>query len=299
MLRPMLAAALLSAALPLSPVFAHPVASEARTTPARTTLKWVGSHGPAVVLIPGMSTPAAVWDKVVPTLAADHRVLLVEVKGFATPTAPEGSDKPGLIDGIVNDIAAELTAAKASKAAIVGHSFGGLVGMKLALDKPAVVDRLMVVDALPFFGTVLDPNATVATIEPRAATMRQMMVGQAAAIRARAGQPVTGDPQNGMSATPEGRRQVATWSLNADPLVVGEAMYEDMVTDLRKDVARIAVPLTVVHHSDPLGMNDAVYARDYAARPKAKLVAVKDSAHFVMLDQPERFAAELAAFLKP
>ncbi|GAA4032031.1 alpha/beta hydrolase [Sphingomonas rosea] len=299
MIRHLLAAAVLSVALPAVPAFAQASATAARTMPSRTSLKWVGSRGPVVVLIPGLSSPAAVWDRVVPTLAADHRVLLVEVNGFATPRAPEGAAKPGLLDGVLADISAELKAARnPGKAAIVGHSLGGLLAMRMGIEHPEQVDRLMVVDALPFFGVLMDPEGTAASVEPRAAMMRDMMARNAEAMRARAGQPVTGDPQNGMSNTPEGRRKVAAWSLNADPLVVGQAMYEDVVTDLRKDIAKIAVPMTVLHQSDPASTTDEVYIRDYAAQPRAKLVPITDSAHFIMLDQPDRFAAELAAFLR-
>ena len=38
--------------------------------------------------------------------------------------------------------------------------------------------------------------------------------------------------------------------MKADPAVVGQAVYEDMVTDLRTDIAKIAAPMTVLYHTD-------------------------------------------------
>ena len=174
---------------------------------------------------------------------------------------------------------------------------GGLVAMKLALAHPAAVDRLMVVDALPFFGTVFADSATVETMRPIATTMRSRMLGAREAIAAKAATPVTTDPGGDMSATAEGRIKVANWSMKADPGVVGQAVYEDMLTDLRKDIARIAMPMTVLFNGSAAA-NASIYARDYAAQPGAKLVAIPNSGHFVMLDQPERFAAEVASFLR-
>jgi pimeloyl-ACP methyl ester carboxylesterase len=46
-----------------------------------------GSGSP-VVLIPGLSTPRAVWDGIAPELARSHEVILVQVNGFA-------GDSPG------------------------------------------------------------------------------------------------------------------------------------------------------------------------------------------------------------
>jgi pimeloyl-ACP methyl ester carboxylesterase len=43
--------------------------------------------GPSVVLIPGLSSPRAVWDGVAPELARSHRVILVQVKA-STATIP-------------------------------------------------------------------------------------------------------------------------------------------------------------------------------------------------------------------
>jgi pimeloyl-ACP methyl ester carboxylesterase len=47
------------------------------------SIQVVGSKGPAIFLIPGLSSPRAVWDGVVPDLAKTHRVYLVQVNGFA------------------------------------------------------------------------------------------------------------------------------------------------------------------------------------------------------------------------
>jgi pimeloyl-ACP methyl ester carboxylesterase len=103
-----------------------------------------------------------------------------------------------------------------------------------------------------------------------------------------------------MATTAQGRIQIANWSMKADAAVVAEAMYEDMITDLRGKIASITVPMTVLYHTggDEAGLNARIYARDYAAQPKAKLVPIPDSAHFIMLDQPQRFASELAEFLR-
>ena len=296
----LLAAALAAIALPLPATsFAKPVAVQQTQVGdhphLRTTLH--GSNGPVVVLIPGLSSPAAAWGEMAAKLSADHRVLVVEVKGFDGARAAP-NEKAGMLDGIVADLAADLHARGFAQPVIVGHSLGGLLAMKFALAHPKAAKSIILVDALPFFGTVFDPNATLATIEPRAKQMRDMMIGQAEAIRAMGAKGVTADPGGIMSVDPATRIQISNWSLKAEPLVVAQAMYEDMMADLRGDIAGITMPVTVLYNSFGDGTAArARYASDYAAKADASLVPVKDTGHFIQLDQPAavRAAIETAA----
>jgi pimeloyl-ACP methyl ester carboxylesterase len=47
----------------------------------------------------------------------------------------------------------------------------------------------------------------------------------------------------------------------------------------------------------PVGATDHSYGAAYAAAPTVKLERVDHSLHFIMLDQPAAFAADLDAFL--
>lgn len=292
-----LAASNLASPAPSRPAPAAATAKAEERLP-HISIQTIGTGDP-VVLIPGLSTPRAVWSQLVPELAKDHQVILVQVNGFAGDD-PGANGEAGVLDGIVEDIHAYLAANRPGAARVIGHSMGGLVAMKLAIAHPESVDRLMVVDALPFFGTLFDDKATVESVRPIAETMRSRMLAAATAIKAKASSPVTSDPGGDMSLTPEGRISIANWSMRADPRVVAQAVYEDVTTDLRGKIAAIKVPMTVLYHTgdDPAGMNSKIYARDYSARPETKLVPVAGAAHFIMLDQPQRFASAVAEFLK-
>jgi pimeloyl-ACP methyl ester carboxylesterase len=258
----------------------------------------MGSGSP-VVLIPGLSSPRAVWDGIAPRLAADHTVYLVQVNGFGGDD-PGANLQPGVLDGIVADLHDYLAAHKAEPARVIGHSMGGLVAIKLALAHPDSVAGLMIVDALPFFGTVFDDKATVDSVRPMAETMRTRMLASAAAIKARAANPVSTDPGGDMSMKPDVRIRIANWSMKAEPAVVAQAVYEDVTTDLRSAIAAIAAPMTILYHTggDEAGLNARIYARDYAAQPNAKLIPVPDAAHFIMLDQPDTFAAAVEQYVR-
>ncbi|QDX26523.1 alpha/beta hydrolase [Sphingomonas suaedae] len=248
-----------------------------------------------VYLIPGLSSPRAVWDGIAPDLAKDRQVLLVQVNGFGGDAVGENG-KPGMTDGIIADILADAAARGATQPAMIGHSYGGLIGMMLAARHPDRVGRLMVVDTLPFFGRLFDPSATPASIAPRAEQMRAMTIAGAERMKAMA--PITSDPGGIWSNTAQGRIKVANWTRQADQAAVAQALYEDIVTDIGPELAKVtAKPFTILYAA---GVGEAqakaIWDPAYAGTP-AELVAVPDSYHFIMLDQPQRFATEVKAFL--
>jgi pimeloyl-ACP methyl ester carboxylesterase len=254
-----------------------------------------GSGSP-VVLIPGLSTPRAVWDGVAPGLAKTHRVILVQINGFAGDD-PGANLEPGVIAGAVGDLHAYLAANKLGPARIVGHSLGGLAALELAKAHPEDASALMIVDSLPYVGDIFVPNAAVAQLEPQAKAMRDQMV----ASFGKNDPSTAARTASGMALTPAAQAKVASWIEKADSRVSGEAMYEDLTTDLRPDMAAIATPITLVFpysQAMPKEKAEPFYRGEYAKAPKVTFAPVADSAHFVMLDEPRAFAAALADFAK-
>ncbi|MGN6374286.1 MAG: alpha/beta fold hydrolase [Sphingomonas sp.] len=292
----MLARLALFVAMPLailSPQSGH--AATPATTMDHISIATEGA-GPPVILIPGLSSPRAVWDGVAPGLAKTHQVILVQVNGFVGDD-PGANLKPGVLDGVVADLDRYIAAHRLAGAAVVGHSMGGLVGLMLAKAHPADVGKLMVVDALPYVGDIFLPGATVAQVEPQARALRDREV---AAYGKPADDAAAGATAATLALKPASQAKVAAWFKAADPQVSGEAMYEDMTNDLRPDMASIVTPITLVYpwsEARPRAQTDAFYRAEYAKAQHISFVPVGDSAHFIMLDQPAAFAATLDAFL--
>lgn len=293
-----LIALLALAALPLTTPASHAQTVAAEQRMQHISIVALGEPRPGrepLYLIPGLSSPREVWDGIAPDLAKDRQVLLVQVNGFGGDDLG-ANGKPGMTDGIIADILADATKRGAKQPAVIGHSYGGLIGMMLAARHPDRIGRLLVVDTLPFFGRLFDPAATPASVTPRAEQLRAMTV--AGADRMKAMPAVTSDPGGIWSNTPEGRIKVANWGLKADQRAVAQALYEDIVTDIGPELGKVAAkPFTILYAA---GMGEAqakaIWEPAFAGTP-ARLVAVPDSYHFIMLDQPQRFAAEVKAFL--
>jgi pimeloyl-ACP methyl ester carboxylesterase len=105
----------------------------------------VAGTGPAVVLLHGFPHTWQLWSRIIGPLAAHHRVIAPDLRGFGASTrAPDGYDAATLaadIDGI-------LDALDEPTAAVVGIDAGTPVAVLLALRRPDRVRRLVVMEAL-------------------------------------------------------------------------------------------------------------------------------------------------------
>lgn len=272
---------------------AQAVQSAPTFAPTRFSVVVEGS-GPDVILLPGLASPRAVWDGARTALGGKYRLHLVQLNGFGGSPAGVNASGP-VLEPSVEELHRYIQANRLKNVAVVGHSMGGLMGLMLARAHPEDVGKLMVVDALPFIGTLFSPAATVAAVQPQAAAMRDGMLAAA-----RSGRKPDAVPH--MSITPAGAAQVARWTSEADPAVVAEAFYEDMTTDLRPQMSSIRTPITMLYPYSAKGVSAeqaaALYGAAYKDAPNVRLVPVAESFHFIMLDQPARFAEALQAFLR-
>lgn len=253
--------------------------------------------GSPVLFIPGLSMPRDSWRSQADQLKANHRVLLVQLNGFGG-SEPGANLRAGLLAGVVADLHAYVAKEKI-KPQIVGHSLGGTIALDWAKTYPDDIQSAMIVDALPWVGLIMaPPTATTASVQPIAAAMRDRMAANygkpadAAAAKALVSR---------LALKPASQDQAAAWSLTADPRVTAAAFYDDMMLDLRGDMDTIEVHLTLLYpwsdQAFPKAAADAIYRGAYAAAPNVTYVPVADSAHFIMLDQPQAFAKALDAFV--
>jgi pimeloyl-ACP methyl ester carboxylesterase len=255
----------------------------------RISIKTVGKGSP-VVLIPGLASPAAVYDDLAAKIGKDHRLILVQVNGFAGSPAAANADN--LLPGAVDDLAGWLAVNHIEKPAVIGHSMGGLMGMMLAKAHPQAVGRLLIVDSLPFYGMLFGPTATPDAIRPIVEQMRAGLISGSSPLQV---------PPH-MSNTDAGKTRILAWLQASDPKTVGEALVEDATTDFRPSLPALSgVPVTVLYavaNPQMKGIADGLYREAYKSLPNAKLVPVEQSEHFIMLDQPQRFADEVETFLR-
>jgi pimeloyl-ACP methyl ester carboxylesterase len=89
----------------------------------------VGGHGPELVLVHGLGGTVENWRALAPPLAADHRVLVPDLPGHGhSAPLPEARNVDALAEAVLGIADAE----EARDAVWIGHSLGGVVGLRAA-----------------------------------------------------------------------------------------------------------------------------------------------------------------------
>jgi pimeloyl-ACP methyl ester carboxylesterase len=99
---------------------------------------------PTVVLVHGFASALEAWATVSPALAATHRVIALDLKGFGWTDRPEGDYSPGAQARLLLKL---LDQRGVTKAAIVAHSWGSSVALAAALAAPERITKLVLYDA--------------------------------------------------------------------------------------------------------------------------------------------------------
>lgn len=256
----------------------------------------VVGQGADVILIPGLASSREVWRATADRLKATHRVHLVQLAGFAGEAWTHG-DGP-FVQPEVEELARYIREAGLNRPAVIGHSIGGLSGLLLAQQQPELVGRVMTVDSLPFYSALFGPTATAESVRPFADRAAAMILG-ADDAGFRTQQEATA---KALSRTLEEQTRIVAWSMASDRRAVASAMRDVMTTDARSGLAAMTTPVTALYAADadggaPAAGADAMWGREYAALPGATLIRVDGSRHFIMADQPARFAELVNAFL--
>ena len=100
---------------------------------------------PPVLLLHGYGDTADAWRRVVPPLARRRRVIAIDVPPFGRSGEPPPCYADDLIGCYHDFFPALFDQLEIERAAFVGHSLGGAMALTVALEDPALVDRLVLV----------------------------------------------------------------------------------------------------------------------------------------------------------
>jgi 3-oxoadipate enol-lactonase len=109
----------------------------------RLSYLYTGKAGPAVLLLHGLGAFKELWWSTLLALAPHYRVYAPDFPGHGGSPTVERADMPSLaalVSAFCDSLGLEAIT-------LVGHSMGGSVAVELALARPELVTRLVLVDA--------------------------------------------------------------------------------------------------------------------------------------------------------
>lgn len=116
-----------------------------------------GDAAPTTLLLHGWAVSGVVWE---PVLARwperGGRVLAPDLRGTGWSSKPRDGYR---LDDDVADVVALIDTLELSDVVLVGHSKGGTIAQKVALERPAAVRKLVLVSPVPASGVPFEPEA--------------------------------------------------------------------------------------------------------------------------------------------
>ena len=235
-------------------------------------------------------------DATVAALETEYRLHVVQVSGFGGAAPRGNADNSDILDDLASDLA-RYSRSLDQPPSIVGHSLGGLVTLKVALNSDAALSEIIIVDVLPFFSVLMDETASADSMAPVSAVMKASLLAQSDEVFAQS----QAAALTALVKSETDRTQTLDWSIASNRGVMAQAMSEVLVTDLRAEMSSIQMPVTVIYAKDEAIPNmvrvEAFYADLYAPLPDGQIIAIDQALHFIMLDQPDAFHAALRATL--
>jgi pimeloyl-ACP methyl ester carboxylesterase len=258
------------------------------------------ADGPVVLLLHGLASDADTWDKALQPLAGHGlRVFAVDLLGHGQSDKP---DTDYLLDDFADSLARFLDAVGIERATLCGHSFGGAIAMFFGTRYPERVERVVLVSA-GGLGREVHPLLRAATLRAAPALLR---VATGPRLRRLYSRPelhraLRLTPENVTNlrraaralATPQGQAAFFA-SLRG---VIEPSGQRTASEDMRAFAER--VPMLLIWSADdpviPLAHAKAHAAR---AQPYSRLVVFPSRGHEPHRRDAERFAEEVAAFVR-
>jgi pimeloyl-ACP methyl ester carboxylesterase len=244
--------------------------------------------GPPLVILHGLFGSGGNWTTVARRLAATHRVIVADLRNHGASPHAEPMDYPSM----AADVAALIEARAGGRAAVIGHSMGGKVAMWLTLTRPALVERLVVVDVAPVsYRPTLRAYAAAMRAVPLRAGMRRAEADAALA-------PAVADPAERAFLVQNLRFDADSapeWRLNLrtiEAAVPTISAFPDPA-----DGARYDGPVLVVSGERSGYVRAGHHATTLRLFPRAAFVVVPGAGHWVHAEAPEPFLRAVEPFL--
>ena len=254
---------------------------------------FVGGDGPPIVLVHGLGGLASNWRLVAPALAAADRVIV--------PDLPGHGGSPALVDAAgIDPFAAAVLEVAAAEDAVpapwVGHSLGGVIGLRAAVRSPDAVSGLVIAAGAGISSATRRGELTVIAL---GALRPGRLIGRQARL---------------VSRSRLGRTLTFGWWGVADPagfdpemaeaFLLGPPQHTDtasagralVASDPRADLDRVRCPCLCLWgaRDNWVPLRDGM---EYARRLRAPLRTIADCGHLLIGERPEAVVQAVREFV--
>jgi len=260
----------------------------------------VTGKGQPIILIPGATCSGDEWNETVAHLSGKYQCHVLTLAGYAGTTPLQSGP---YLETFKTQVEQYIKDEKLNNVILIGHSIGGFLSLCIATEMKDHLQKVVVVDAMPFFAEAQNPNAPDTFSDAQAKKLlvmyekmddKTMLANQMSAA--------------GFLCRDSTRwNTIAAWGAHSDKKTFAYTIAEMMSNDMRKKISGINIPVLVLAAyckmpDYPGFTRESVvktYSDQYNACGKCTVHTTEDNArHFIMYDAPEWYYTELDTFLK-
>lgn len=243
----------------------------------------VDGEGQSLLLIHGLGSSTQDWDLQIKEFSKSYQVITFDLRGHGQSDKPSG---PYSLPMFATDTAGLLKSLDVKSAHVVGLSLGGGIAFQLAIDYPALVKTMVIVNSAP--------ELVVRSFKDRMGVWQRFAIVRLLGMR-KMGEVLSKrlfpkDELESLRTT-----FVESWAKN-DPRAYQDAMRAMVGWSVTDKLGSINCPVLVIT-ADQDYTPVAIKEEYTKLIPNAELVIIPDAHHATPVEQPEKFNTVLMDFL--
>ncbi|WP_207480426.1 alpha/beta fold hydrolase [Arenibaculum pallidiluteum] len=240
------------------------------------------------VVLHGLFGSSKNWNMIARRLAPDYRVHALDMRNHGASPWAERMDYPSMAE----DVAAYIEARHLAPCAVLGHSMGGKAALWLALTRPDLVERVIAADVAPVAyrsSNLIDYIRAMRALDlGRFSRRAEVEAALTEAI------PIAGE-RSFLMQNLVAEDGVLRWRLN---LPVLEAEFDRIIGFPDSAGLRYDGPALFLIGANSSYVRPAHHDEIRRMFPRARIVTIPDSGHWLHAEQPEAVHQALREFLE-
>jgi esterase len=243
-----------------------------------------GGEGEPIILIHGVLGQAHMFDHLVPEIHDRGRILAPDLRGYGeSQWDPAGKYTT---ESHAADMSAWMKLNGLSGTAFVGFSWGGLIGLHLAVTEPDLISKLVMVDIPPSFATT---ETEIPPIAQSFASHDEVMAAERRQNRFASDEAIETMTRFGTRPGPAGRL-----IRKSDP--VFSERWPFRRDDRWSQMSAVEQPVLVVRAADSLHVSPQQAEQMKATLRDGRYEEIGQTGHLIPLENPVDLAAALRTF---
>lgn len=258
-----------------------------------------------MVLIPGVASEWSVWDGFMTRNARRYTMHAITLPGFGGSEPPELGDKDtyetlAVTRNADRAVLKYLRESGLEKPVLVGHGYGAMIALRIALSHPELVRAVVSVDGMPVI-PMADPRKEL-DLTARKEQIRNTMLKSF--VQMSEDDWKNQQYMNALALVSDDRRarELGEMFNRTDRAVAFHYYLESLLVDLRSQMSTLEVPTIFIAPMAPIGVPNKVQHQQWRAAlgapPNTTLKFYNDCRHFVMDDLPDQLDMDIDLFTR-